>query len=332
MIKQIIGKENVEIGMKCFAVRQNDQSETKKIYREEFIITSLPYEKDLLAYKSFFIDVNQRYSDGLVLKNSKSLSDLNVIKNTYNNHKMFSYDFESELDMVCKMTYGEFKNFILTNKGEKKMKEEIQYKIVDVGNDIVKIQITKQTRVRIKEEIPVILIKASNGVILMSDTHPDYYGMYSGNKDELYLRGYNKEKDNDIISMQIPIFEKFKVAIEEYNNQDDKFKKALSNVSEKFDKWNDDMNNAYDDFEEELKKVKNIQEFHKLKFNFLKEISSMLPIDAKYCLDCELDMEGDCDCCEFKKENGDCEDRNSKWHKIYSLNKQIIAAIDEVKF
>jgi len=327
MIRQIIGKENVEIGMKCFAVRQNDQSETKKIYREEFIITSLPYEKDLLAYKSFFIDVIERYSN-CALKNSKSLSDLNVIKNTYNNHKMFSYDFESELDMVCKMTYGEFKNFMLKNKGEKKMKEEIQYKIVDVEKDIVKIQITKQTHVRIKEEKPVILIEASNGIVLMSDANPDHWL----GDDRFYLRGCDKDKDDDIISMQIHIFEKFKVAIEEYNNQNEKFKKALSNVSEKFDKWNDDMNSAYDDFEEELRKVKNIQEFHKLKFNFLKEISSMLPIDAKHCLDCELDMEGNCDCCEFKKENGDCENSNSKWYKIYSLNKQIIAAIDKVEF
>ena len=330
MIRQIIGKENVKIGMKCFAVRQNDQVDTKKIYREEFIVTSLPYEKDLLAYKSFFIDVIERYSN-CALKTSKSLSDLNVIKNTYNdnNHKMFSYDFESELEMVCKMTYGEFKNFMLTNKGEKKMKEEIQYKIVDVKKDIVKIQITKQTHVRIKGEMPVVLIKASNGIVLMSDVNPDHWL----GDDRVYLRGYDKDKDDRVISMQIHIFEKFKVAIEEYNNQNVKFKKALSNVSEKFDKWNDDMNSSYDNFEEELRKAKNIQEFHKLKFNFLREISSMFPIQAEYCLDCELDnSEGDCDSCEFKLKNGNCEDRDSKWHKIYSLNRQIIAAIDEVEF
>jgi len=332
MIRQIIGKENVKVGMKCFEVIQNKAGDNDKMCPYGFTITKEP--RKYFSLEGVFIDYFMKGKTLLGYYDIDiSLEDSGIIPNNYNNHKMFSYDFESELEMVCKMTYGEFKNFMLTNKGEQKMKDEIQYKIVDVRKDIVKIQITKQTRVRIKEEMPVVLIKASNGIVLMSDTHPDYYGMYSGNKDELYLRGYDKDKDDDIISMPIAIFEKFKVAIEEYNNQNNKFKKALSNVSEKFDKWNDDMNNAYDNFEEELRKVKNIQEFHKLKFNFLKEISSMFPIQAEYCLDCELDFnDGDCDCCEFKKENGVCENRDSKWHKIYSLNKQIIAAINDVEF
>jgi len=222
---------------------------------------------------------------------------------------------------------GDFKDFMLKNKGEKKMKEEIQYKIVDVEKDIVKIQITKQTHVRIKEEKPVILIEASNGIVLMSDANPDHWL----GDDRFYLRGCDKDKDDDIISMQIHIFEKFKVAIEEYNNQNEKFKKALSNVSENFDKWNDDMNSAYDGFEETLKKVKTIQEFHQLKFNFLEKILTELPISAEYCLDCELN-DSKCFDCKFKEKNGICEERKSKWYKIYELRNKLIDAINEVVY
>jgi len=330
MIKQIIGKENVKVGMKCFEVIQNKADDDEKIELRIFII-----KEELRKYFSndgYFIDYFMKVRYPFLTSDSDiSLQDSAIIPNSYNNHKAYSYDFESELEMVSKMTYGEFKQFMNTNKGEKKMKEEIQYKIVDVEKDKVKIQITKQTQVCKLKAFPIILIKASNDFILYSDTHPDYYR----DNNEIYLRGTDKEKDNYIINMPLSVFEKFKVAVEEYNGQNDniEFKKALSNVSEKFDKWNDDMNNAYDDFEETLKKVKTIQEFHQLKFNFLEKILKELPISAKYCLDCELDYsEGDCDYCKFKEKNGVCEERNSKWYRIYELRNKLIDAIKEIVY
>jgi hypothetical protein len=48
-----------------------------------------------------------------------SLQDAGIISNTYNNHKTYSYELESELEMVEQMTYGEFKQFTNINKGEK---------------------------------------------------------------------------------------------------------------------------------------------------------------------------------------------------------------------
>ena len=338
MIKQIIGKENVKVGMKCFEVAQNELNDNKKIYLNIFIIVCNPEYDNYLD--TYFVKTKRKWPDDFSINGSQyyeglnSLKDMGIIPNDYNNHKAYSYDFESELEMIKQMTYGKFKQFMNTNKGEKKMKEEIQYKIVDVDveENKVKIQITKQTQICEEKGIPIILIKASNDFILKSDTHPDC--CYDDN-NQIYLRGTNKEKDNNLISMPFSIFEKFKVAVEEYNNQDNnrEFKKALSNVSEEFDNWNDRMNNAYDDFEETLRKIKNIQEFHQLKFNFLGKILKELPISAEYCLDCELDYsEGDCDYCKFKEKNGVCEERNSKWYKIYELRNKLIDTINKVVY
>jgi hypothetical protein len=328
MIKQIIGKENVKVGMKCFEVIQNKANDNEKIELSIFVITEEPrrYFSNDGYFTDYFMKIKYSY---LVYDLDMSLQDSGIIPNSYNNHKAYSYDFESELKMVKQMTYGEFKQFINTNKGEKKMKEEIQYKIVDIEKDIiVKIQITKQTHVCIKDELSVILIKASNGLVLMSEIYPAYYG-----DDRFYLRGIEKERDDNIIAMPLSIFEKFKVAVKEYNNQDNsrEFKKALPNVLVNFDKWNSIMNKKYSVFKEKLKEIKDMHEFHKLKFNFLEEILKEFPIKAEYCLDCELD-DSECLDCEFKEKNGICEERKSKWYKIYELRNKLIDAINEIVY
>jgi len=333
MIKQIIGKENVKVGMKCFKVAQNEVNDNKKMCLDIFVIVGNPeYDSYLDTY---FVKTKMKWSDDFCFNDSsqyyegfKSLKDMGIIPNSYNNHKAYSYDLESELKTIKQMTYGEFKQFMNTNKGEKKMKDEIQYNIVDIEGNKVKIQITKQTQVRKENDIPIILIKASNGFVLTSEIHPAYYG-----SDIFYLRGTEKERDRNIISMPLHVFEKFKIAVKEYNNQDNsrEFKKALPNVLVNFDKWNSIMNKKYSVFKEKLKEIKDMHEFHKLKFNFLEEILKEFPIKAEYCLDCELD-DSECLDCEFKEKNGICEERKSKWYKIYELRNKLIDAINEIVY
>jgi hypothetical protein len=325
MIKQIIGKENVKVGMKCFEVIQNKAKDNdEKIELSIFVITEEP--KEYFLSDGFFLDYFMKVKYSYLTCIDKSLKDSGIIPNDYNNHKTYSYDLESELKMVKQMTYRGFKQFMNTNKGEKKMKDEIQHKIVDVEENKVKIQITKQTQVRKENDIPIILIKASNGLVLMSEIHPAYYG-----DDRFYLRGIEKERDSNIISMPLHVFEKFKQAVEEYNNNNSELKKALLNVLVNFDKWNSIMNKKYSDFKEKLKEIKDIQEFHNLKFNFLEEILEEFPIKAEYCLDCELN-DSECLDCEFKEKNGICEERKSKWYKIFELRNKLIDAINEIVY
>lgn len=62
------------------------------------------------------------------------------------------------------------------------------------------------------------LFRATNGVRLMSQTCPGWYGVYT----EVYLRGDDSDYDKRPIVMTLPMWRRFKQAIIEYNEWGEK--------------------------------------------------------------------------------------------------------------
>jgi len=88
----------------------------------------------------------------------------------------------------------------------------LDYKIIDSSNETVKIKITEQVY-RCKEAKSFCLFCSTNGLELDSGYGP----VYTGISNTVWLRGTRSAMDNSLITMPRRIFDKFKMAVIEYN-------------------------------------------------------------------------------------------------------------------
>ena len=95
----------------------------------------------------------------------------------------------------------------------------MEYKVVGIKGNIIKIMITKQTFICDKFcNLPFWPRKkvfiSSNGLTFKSDTFP----CYSKKENIIYVRGKDKHKNDYVIDLPLFLYKKFQESVREYNN------------------------------------------------------------------------------------------------------------------
>ncbi len=210
----------------------------------------------------------------------------------------------------------------------KEIKRELKVKIVGEDRRYTYIQIIKQTH-RGEEFTPNgnSFISKIVGIQLESAFEPEYDRF----SKRLFVRGEEKNYDENIIRIPKKYWDLVQKAIAEYNSYDE-FSKSLEEVIKNLNDTKKEFSAEFDTLLKTMEMVKTPKEFMGVKVQILRLFINKMPTGINHCLFCLMNNTN-CTKCAFGIIHGKCSDsiiENSDYDTLLKKKDDLLNSINKM--